>query len=59
MFLLLAALLAAPAPAVAHSAYQALSWRLLGPSRGGRSTAVTGVPSQPHTFYAGTSAGLW
>ncbi|MFY9549686.1 MAG: glycosyl hydrolase, partial [Thermoanaerobaculia bacterium] len=59
MFLLLAAALAAPLPAVDPSQYQALSYRLLGPSRGGRSTAVTGVPTQPHTFYLGTSGGLW
>ena len=33
--------------------------RLLGPSRGGRSTAVTGIPGRPHTFFAGSSGGLW
>ncbi|MEX0879935.1 MAG: hypothetical protein WEB59_12490 [Thermoanaerobaculia bacterium] len=59
MFLLLAIALAAPAPAVEPSQYQALRYRLLGPSRGGRSTAVTGIPGRPHTFFAGTSGGLW
>ncbi len=39
--------------------YQAVRYRLLGPSRGGRSTAVTGVPSRAYTFYMGTSGGLW
>src|SRR5262245_2410048 len=59
--LLLAALLAMPAsqPAVDPRELQALTYRLLGPSRGGRSTAVAGVPSRPHTFYLGTSGGLW
>src|SRR6185436_15204528 len=30
-----------------------LRYRLVGPSRGGRVTSVTGVPSQPRTFYMG------
>ncbi|MGH9366894.1 MAG: VPS10 domain-containing protein [Thermoanaerobaculia bacterium] len=41
------------------ASYQALRYRLLGPSRGGRSTAVAGVPGERHTFYLGTSGGLW
>jgi photosystem II stability/assembly factor-like uncharacterized protein len=41
------------------ASYQALRYRMLGPSRGGRSTAVAGVVGQPHTFYLGTSGGLW
>jgi photosystem II stability/assembly factor-like uncharacterized protein len=34
-----------------------LNYRLVGPSRGGRVTAVTGVPSQPKTFYMGVASG--
>ena len=34
-----------------------LNYRLVGPSRGGRVTAVTGVPSQPATFYLGVASG--
>lgn len=34
-----------------------LSYRLIGPSRGGRVTTVTGVPSQPKTFYFGVASG--
>jgi len=34
-----------------------LRYRLVGPSRGGRVTAVTGVPSQPRTFYMGPASG--
>ncbi len=38
----------------------ALSYRFVGPYRGGRSTAVAGVPSQPYTFYMGsTGGGVW
>src|SRR5256885_11617302 len=34
-----------------------LHYRLVGPSRGGRVTTVTGVPSQPKTFYMGVASG--
>ena len=30
---------------------QALRWRNIGPYRGGRTRAVSGVPSQPNVFY--------
>jgi photosystem II stability/assembly factor-like uncharacterized protein len=37
-----------------------LKWRHVGPNRGGRVTTVTGVPSQPNTFYMGVaSGGVW
>ncbi|HEY5416048.1 MAG TPA: hypothetical protein VIK41_14520 [Gemmatimonadaceae bacterium] len=37
-----------------------LRYRSLGPARGGRVTTVTGVPSQPFTFYMGsTGGGVW
>ncbi|MCA0377414.1 MAG: hypothetical protein LCH84_17360 [Gemmatimonadetes bacterium] len=40
--------------------FRGLSYRLVGHSRGGRVTTVTGVPSQPKTFYMGVaSGGLW
>ncbi|MFN9089341.1 MAG: WD40/YVTN/BNR-like repeat-containing protein, partial [Gemmatimonadaceae bacterium] len=40
--------------------FRGLSYRLVGHSRGGRVTTVTGVPSQPRTFYMGVaSGGLW
>ena len=39
---------------------QGLRYRMVGPSRGGRVTAVTGVPSERHTFYMGsTGGGVW
>src|SRR5881392_1592400 len=37
--------------------FQGLHYRLVGPSRGGRVTTVTGVPSQPKTFYMGVASG--
>ena len=37
--------------------FQGLHYRLVGPSRGGRVTTVTGVPSQPRTFYMGVASG--
>jgi len=46
--------------AVAPSSYQALQWRLIGPFRGGRVTAVAGHPAQLTTFYMGaTGGGVW
>ena len=39
---------------------KALQWRQIGPFRGGRSTAVAGVASQPLVFYFGaTGGGVW
>ena len=37
-----------------------LRYRMIGPARGGRVTAVTGVNQEPHTFYLGaTGGGVW
>ncbi len=42
------------------SLYGGLRWRMLGPFRGGRVNAVTGVPGQPGTFYFGSvGGGVW
>ena len=39
---------------------QGLQWRSIGPYRGGRVTAVTGVPGQPRVYYFGaTGGGVW
>ena len=43
-----------------ESLYSALKWRNIGPFRGGRSAAVTGVPGEPNLFYFGsTGGGVW
>ncbi|MBT8303364.1 MAG: glycosyl hydrolase [Bacteroidia bacterium] len=40
--------------------YSGLEYRLVGPFRGGRSAAVTGVPGKPNLFYFGaTGGGVW
>ena len=40
--------------------YSQMQWRLVGPFRGGWSTMVEGVPSQPNVFYFGTAdGGVW
>ena len=40
--------------------YDALEYRLIGPFRGGRSAAVTGVPGKPNLFYFGAAGGgVW
>ena len=40
--------------------YSSVKYRELGPFRGGRSAAVTGVPGQPDLFYFGaTGGGVW
>ena len=37
-----------------------IDFRMVGPSRGGRVTTVTGIPDQPHVFYMGsTGGGVW
>ncbi|MCU0867516.1 MAG: glycosyl hydrolase [Planctomycetes bacterium] len=46
-----------PVPSVL---FDTLDWRLVGPFRGGRCAAVTGVPGQPDTYYFGsTGGGVW
>jgi photosystem II stability/assembly factor-like uncharacterized protein len=42
------------------SLYQEMRWRMIGPFRGGRTRAATGVPSQPNVFYMGqVNGGVW
>ncbi len=40
--------------------YQELRWRMIGPFRGGRTVAISGVPEQPNVFYmAPNNGGVW
>ena len=49
-----------PNVVVDPSFLEALSYRATGFSRGGRATAVTGIPSEPLMFFAGyTGGGVW
>jgi photosystem II stability/assembly factor-like uncharacterized protein len=53
-------LFAAPHATFSPELWSGLRYRSIGPYRGGRVTTVTGVPSQPHTFYMGsTGGGVW
>ncbi len=46
--------------AIPQAHYSSLKYRLIGPFRGGRSAAVTGVPNKPNLFYFGsTGGGVW
>jgi len=43
-----------------ESMYQEMSWRMIGPFRGGRTRALAGVPNQPNLFYIGAvNGGVW
>jgi photosystem II stability/assembly factor-like uncharacterized protein len=47
-------------PTYPEELYSGLEYRLIGPFRGGRSAAVTGVPGKPNLFYFGaTGGGVW
>jgi photosystem II stability/assembly factor-like uncharacterized protein len=40
--------------------YSEMRWRCIGPFRGGRAVAVSGVPHQPNVFYmAAVNGGVW
>ncbi len=46
--------------AVDPAMFQDLHWRMIGPFRGGRVVAVSGVPGQPDHFYFGSvNGGVW
>jgi photosystem II stability/assembly factor-like uncharacterized protein len=53
--------MAATGPAHVDSEYlTSLSWRLIGPLRGGRALAVTGVPGEPdHYYFGAVDGGVW
>ena len=42
------------------SLFKAIQWRGIGPYRGGRALAATGVPGEPYVFYTGfVAGGVW
>jgi photosystem II stability/assembly factor-like uncharacterized protein len=65
--ILVAGLLAVSAATIPGSAQQydqklfsEMRWRCIGPFRGGRTVAITGVPHQPNIFYmAAVNGGVW
>ena len=47
-------------PSVSDNFFAAMQWRCIGPHRGGRVLAVSGVRDDPNTFYFGAVAGgIW
>jgi len=61
---LLASFSISPAPLLAQESQTAplpeMHWRMIGPFRGGRTRAATGVPGQPNVFYIGQGdGGVW
>jgi len=42
---------------IIDSLFHGMKWRNIGPFRGGRSVASTGVIGQPHTYYMGSTGG--
>ena len=45
---------------IPESTYQEMRWRMIGPTRGGRTRAACGVTSQPNVFYMGAvNGGVW
>ncbi|HJZ94189.1 MAG TPA: hypothetical protein VKE40_25215, partial [Gemmataceae bacterium] len=58
--LLFAAATAVADGPVSADHYSSLSWRMIGPFRGGRTVGATGVPGQPSVFYVGVNnGGVW
>jgi photosystem II stability/assembly factor-like uncharacterized protein len=57
---ILVSLFAAAQSTYSPNLWSGMKYRMIGPERGGRVTTVTGVPSQPYTFYMGsTGGGVW
>jgi len=60
MLALIAVTGVSPSSSVDLNLLATMRWRNVGPSRGGRVTAVTGVAGQPLVYYfGGTGGGLW
>ena len=62
LFVLISIALAAATSSaqVSGNVFQELHWRMIGPFRGGRTRAASGVPSQPNVFYVGqVNGGVW
>src|SRR5260370_19407416 len=56
----LAAAIPAPAQQYDQKLFSEMRWRCIGPFRGGRTVAITGVPHQPNVFYiAAVNGGVW
>jgi photosystem II stability/assembly factor-like uncharacterized protein len=53
-------IISSPSPQYDNSLLKGMQWRSIGPFRGGRSVAVSGVIGQPYTYYFGAvGGGVW
>jgi photosystem II stability/assembly factor-like uncharacterized protein len=60
LFLAAFTIAAAAVAQVDPRAWAGMRWRGIGPFRGGRTVAATGVPGQPNVFYIGVNnGGIW
>ena len=50
---------AAPTQSLPPEMFAGLKWRLIGPHRGGRSLAVTGIPGTSTYFFGSVGGGVW
>ena len=49
-----------PPKTIDQKYFSEMKYRSVGPSRGGRATAVAGIPQSPYTFYMGSQGGgVW
>jgi len=59
-FLAIALVASASAQSFPPTLYQGMRWRMIGPFRGGRTVAITGIPGKPNVFYIGVNnGGVW
>ena len=59
-FVILATCAVTLAQPFSPSLYQGMRWRMIGPFRGGRTVAISGVPGKPNVFYmAPNNGGVW
>jgi photosystem II stability/assembly factor-like uncharacterized protein len=62
LFVCLVSLLSLPtfSQSVSPQLYQGMRWRMIGPFRGGRTVAITGIPGKQNVFYmAPNNGGVW
>ena len=60
LLLLILPLFPLPAQQYDQKLFAEMRWRCIGPFRGGRTVAITGVPHQPSVFYmAAVNGGVW
>lgn len=59
-FVFLLSLTGVQAQSVSPDLFKAMTWRMIGPHRGGRTVGAVGVPQQPNVFYIGVNnGGVW